>query len=32
MVHTRVKGIEAHSNLTHQGVSAVMLAAELIAH
>jgi acetylornithine deacetylase len=29
---TRVTGIEAHSSLTHQGVSAVMLAAELIAH
>jgi acetylornithine deacetylase len=29
---TRVIGIEAHSSLTHQGVSAVMLAAELIGH
>ena len=29
---TTVKGIEAHSSLTHQGVSAVMLAAELIHH
>jgi acetylornithine deacetylase len=29
---TRVIGVEAHSSLTHQGVSAVMLAAELIAH
>jgi len=29
---TRVTGIEAHSSLTHQGVSAVMLAAELIDH
>jgi acetylornithine deacetylase len=29
---TRVTGIEAHSSLTHQGVSAVMLAAELIHH
>jgi acetylornithine deacetylase len=29
---TRVTGIEAHSSLTHQGVSAVMLASELIAH
>ena len=29
---TRVTGIEAHSSLTHQGVSAVMLAAELISH
>jgi acetylornithine deacetylase len=29
---TRVTGIEAHSSLTHQGVSAVMLAAELITH
>lgn len=27
---TRITGIEAHSSLTHQGVSAVMLAAELI--
>lgn len=31
-VCTRVSGIEAHSSLTHQGVSAVMLAGELIAH
>lgn len=30
-VQTRVKGIEAHSSLTHQGHSAVMLAGELIA-
>jgi acetylornithine deacetylase len=29
---TRVTGIEAHSSLTHQGVSAVMLAAELVNH
>jgi acetylornithine deacetylase len=29
---TRVTGVEAHSSLTHQGVSAVSLAAELIAH
>lgn len=29
-VRTRVTGIAAHSSLTHQGVSAVMLAAELI--
>ena len=29
---TRVTGMEAHSSLTHQGVSAVMLAAELIAY
>jgi len=29
---TRVTGIEAHSSLVHQGVSAVMLAAELIEH
>jgi acetylornithine deacetylase len=29
---TRITGIEAHSSLTHQGVSAVMLAAELIHH
>lgn len=28
---TRVTGIEAHSSLTHQGVSAVMLAADLIS-
>jgi acetylornithine deacetylase len=31
-VRTRVTGIEAHSSLTHQGVSAVMLAAELVTH
>jgi acetylornithine deacetylase len=31
-LHTRVTGIEAHSSLTHHGVSAVMLAADLIAH
>jgi acetylornithine deacetylase len=31
-LRTRVTGIEAHSSLTHQGESAVMLAAELIAH
>ena len=29
-LRTRVTGITAHSSLTHQGVSAVMLAAELI--
>jgi acetylornithine deacetylase len=29
---TKVSGVEAHSSLTHQGKSAVMLAAELIAH
>lgn len=29
---TRVTGVEAHSALTHQGVSAVMIAADLIAH
>jgi acetylornithine deacetylase len=29
---TKVTGLEAHSSLTHQGVSAVMLAAEVIAH
>src|SRR5262249_34859975 len=28
---TTVTGLEAHSSLTHQGVSAVMLAADLIA-
>lgn len=28
---TRVTGVEAHSSLTHRGVSAVMLAAELIS-
>jgi acetylornithine deacetylase len=31
-VRTRVTGIEAHSSLTHHGESAVMLAADLIAH
>jgi acetylornithine deacetylase len=30
--HTRVTGVEAHSSLTHRGMSAVMLAAELIEH
>lgn len=30
-LQTRVTGIEAHSSLTHQGISAVMLAGELIA-
>lgn len=30
-MRTRITGIEAHSSLTHQGVSAVMLAAQLIA-
>jgi acetylornithine deacetylase len=29
---TQVTGIEAHSSLTHQGMSAVMLAAELVGH
>ena len=29
---TRVTGIEAHSSLTHKGVSAVMLAADLVAY
>jgi acetylornithine deacetylase len=29
---TTVTGSEAHSSLTHQGVSAVMLAADLVAH
>ncbi len=29
---THVTGVEAHSSLTHQGASAVMLAAELVAH
>jgi acetylornithine deacetylase len=29
---TTVTGSEAHSSLTHQGVSAVMLASDLIAH
>lgn len=32
VLRTRVTGTEAHSSLTHQGVSAVMLAAELIAY
>lgn len=32
VMSTRVRGIEAHSSLTHQGVSAIMLAGELIAH
>ncbi len=31
-MRTRVTGVEAHSSLVHQGVSAVMLAAELIEH
>lgn len=31
-LRTRVTGIEAHSSLTHQGVSAVMLAGELIGY
>jgi acetylornithine deacetylase len=31
-LRTRVGGMEAHSSLTHQGVSAVMLAGDLIAH
>jgi len=31
VMKTRVRGIEAHSSLTHQGVSAVMLAGELVA-
>lgn len=30
-LQTRVTGVEAHSSLTHQGISAVMLAGELIA-
>jgi acetylornithine deacetylase len=32
IVRTRVTGVEAHSSLTHQGVSAVMLAGELIGY
>lgn len=32
IVQTKVTGVEAHSSLTHRGESAVMLAAELIAH
>lgn len=32
VLRTRVTGREAHSSLTHQGASAVMLAGELIAH
>ena len=31
-LRTRVTGIEAHSSLTHQGASAVMIAADLIAY
>jgi len=31
LLRTCVKGVEAHSSLTHQGLSAVMLAGELIA-
>ena len=31
-LRTSITGIEAHSSLTHQGVSAVMLSGELIAH
>lgn len=31
-VQTEVIGIEAHSSLTNRGVSAIMLAGELIAH
>jgi acetylornithine deacetylase len=31
-VHTRVTGVEAHSSLVHKGMSAVMLAAELVEH
>lgn len=31
ILHTRVTGMEAHSSLVHQGISAVMLAGELIA-
>jgi acetylornithine deacetylase len=31
-MRTRVTGVEAHSSLVHQGMSAVMLAAELIEH
>lgn len=30
-MRTRVIGVEAHSSLTHQGISSVMLAGELIA-
>lgn len=30
-LRTRVTGIEAHSSLTHQGMSAVMLAGEMVA-
>ena len=29
-VHTKVTGVEAHSSLTHKGISAVMLATEVI--
>jgi len=29
---THVKGVEAHSSLTHRGMSAVMLAGDLVAH
>lgn len=32
VLRTRVTGIEAHSSLTHQGVSAVTLAGDLIAY
>jgi acetylornithine deacetylase len=32
ILHTRVTGREAHSSLTHQGLSAVMFAAELVAY
>jgi acetylornithine deacetylase len=32
LARTKVVGIEAHSSLTHQGESAVMLAGELIAY
>ncbi len=32
VARTQVKGIEAHSSLTHRGESAVMIAGELIAH
>jgi acetylornithine deacetylase len=32
VMRTCIRGIEAHSSLTHQGVSAIMLAGELIAH
>jgi acetylornithine deacetylase len=31
-LRTSVSGIEAHSSLTHQGISAVMLAAEVVAY